>query len=191
MVAMAYEAAWSAAGQPFTVEDLDRLPDDGRRYELLDGVLVVSPRPTTVHQLAAGRLFTKLASACPDELCVLPEPAVQLTDVTEFDPDIVVVRLEDVGGAKFWTPPLLAVELRSPSTAVVDRNVKLAAYEKFGVPSYWIFDPDPGRPELAIFELRDGSYQQVAQASRSNAVRVERPFAVELVPSDLTLRLRA
>jgi hypothetical protein len=43
MVAMAYEAAWPAAGHPFTVEDLDRLPEDGRRYELLNGVLIVSP----------------------------------------------------------------------------------------------------------------------------------------------------
>lgn len=190
MVAMAYEAAWSAAGQPFTVEDLDRLPDDGRRYELLNGVLIVSPRPTTLHQLAACRLLIKLASACPDELCVLPEPAVQLTELTEFDPDIVVVRLDEVGGAKFWTPPLLAVELRSPSTAVVDRNVKLAAYEAFGVASYWIFDPTPERPELTIFELREGRYQQIGQASGSSAVRVERPFLVELVPADLTLRPR-
>ena len=42
--------AWPAAGRPFTVADLDRIPDDGRRYELLDGALIVSPRPTTVHQ---------------------------------------------------------------------------------------------------------------------------------------------
>jgi Uma2 family endonuclease len=190
MVAMAYEAAWSAAGHPLTVEDLDRLPDDGRRYELLDGVLIVSPRPTTLHQLAAGRLFTKLTSVCPDELCVVPEPAVQLTELTELDPDIVVVRLDEVGGAKFWTPPVLAVELRSPSTAVVDRNIKLTAYETFGVASYWIFDPNPKRPELTVFELRDGRYQQIAQASGSSAVRAERPFAVGLVPAELTLRPR-
>ena len=42
--------AWPAAGQPFTTDELDRMPDDGRRYELLDGVLVVSPRPGTIHQ---------------------------------------------------------------------------------------------------------------------------------------------
>lgn len=190
MVAMAYEAAWPAAGQPFTVEDLDRLPDDGRRYELLDGVLIVSPRPTTVHQLAATLLATRLANACPEQLYVIAEPAVQLTDRTEFDPDIVVVRREEVGGAKLWTPPLLAVEIRSPSTAIVDRNAMLAAYGKFGVASYWIFDPNPDRPELTVFELRGATYQQIAQASGVNALRIERPFAVELVPSELTLHPR-
>jgi Uma2 family endonuclease len=190
MVAMAYEAAWPAEGQPFTVEDLDRLPDDGRRYELLNGVLIVSPRPTTVHQLAAALLTARLVNACPERLYVVAEPAMQVSDDTEFDPDIVVVRREDVGGAKFWTPPLLAVELRSPSTAIVDRNAKLAAYEKFGVVSYWIFDPNPERPEITVFELLDGSYQQIAQASGSNALRMERPFPVELIPAKLTLEPR-
>ena len=190
MVVMAYEAAWPAAGRPFTVEDLDRLPDDGRRYELLDGVLIVSPRPTTVHQMSATRLIARLYAACPEDLCVVAEPALQISDDTEFDPDIVVVRLADVGGAKFWTPPLLVVELRSPSTAIVDRNVKLAAYESFGIPSFWIFDPYPDRPELTVFELRDGRYQQIAQASSLNALRVERPFPVELVPAELTLAPR-
>jgi len=95
MVAMADGAAWPAAGQPFTVEDLDRLPDDGRRYELLNGVLTVSPRPTTVHRLAATRLATLQSIACPDQLSVVAEPAMQVSDDTEFDPDIVVVRLDE------------------------------------------------------------------------------------------------
>src|SRR5215470_15633234 len=190
MVVMAYEAAWPAAGQPFTVEDLDRLPDDGRRYELLDGVLIVSSRPSTVHQMSAMRLAARLYAACPEDLCVVPEPAMQISDDTEFDPDIVVVRRDDVGGAKFWTPPLLVVELRSPGTAIVDRNAKLAACEFFGVPSYWIFDPIPERPALTVFDVRDGRYQQIAQASGSNALRLERPFPVELVPAELTLAPR-
>ena len=64
--------AWPAAGRPFTVAELDRMPDDGRRYELLDGVLVVSPRPTTIHQVVAGRLYGVLSGACPEDLCVVP-----------------------------------------------------------------------------------------------------------------------
>jgi len=187
MVAMAYEIAWPAAGQPFTVEDLGRLPDDGRRYELLDGVLIVSPRPTTVHRLAASLLTTRLTNACPRDYYVVAEPAVQLSDTTEFDPDLVVVRRADVGGVKFSTPPLLAVEISSPSTSIVDRKAKLAAYQDFGVASYWILDPRPELPELTVFELSDGRYQQVAQASGSHALRIERPFPVELIPAELTL----
>src|SRR5215831_12865270 len=98
--------AWPGAGRPFTVAELDRMPDDGHRYELLDGALVVSPRPTTIHQFVAGRLFRVLDEACPGDLCVLMEPAVELGPQTEFNPDLVVIPLDEVGGAKFTAPPL-------------------------------------------------------------------------------------
>ena len=54
---MSIAEAWPAAGHPFTVEELDRMPDDGRRCELRDGVLVVRPRPATVHQMVMARLL--------------------------------------------------------------------------------------------------------------------------------------
>lgn len=180
--------AWPAAGRPFTVAELDQIPDDGRRYELLDGALVVSPRPTTIHQYVAMRLLRALADACPEDLCVVPEPAVMLGPQTEFDPDLVVVRMDQIGGAKFTEPPLLVVEIRSPSTALIDLNRKKTAYERFGVPTYWILNPDPPQPELAVFELRGGSYSLTAKASGSFAAAS--PFTVSLDLADLTRGLR-
>jgi len=180
--------AWPAAGRPFTVAELDRMPDDGRRYELLDGTLVVSPRPTTIHQFVAMRLLRALADACPESLCVVPEPAVELGPQTEFDPDLVVVRMDQVGGAKFTEPPLLVVEIRSPSTALIDLNRKKAAYERFGVPSYWILNPDPPQPGLTVFELRDGGYALVAKASGPFAA--DHPFTMSIDLAELTRGLR-
>lgn len=180
--------AWPAAGRPFTVAELDRMPDDGRRYELLDGVLIVSPRPTTIHQFVAMRLLRVLADACPDDLCVVPEPAVELGPQTELDPDLVVVRMDQIGGAKFTEPPLLVVEIRSPSTALVDLNRKKATYERFGVPSYWIVNPDPPRPELTVFELTEARYALVAATRGPFATG--RPFAVSIDPARLTAGLR-
>ena len=180
--------AWPAAGHPFTVAELDRMPDDGRRYELLDGTLVVSPRPTTIHQFVAMRLLRALADACPEDLCVVPEPAVMLGPQTEFDPDLVVVRMDQIGGAKFTEPPLLIVEIRSPSTALIDLNRKKAAYERFGVPSYWILNPDPPQPELTVFELHDAGYALVTKASGVFAAR--RPFTVGIDLAELIRGLR-
>jgi len=179
--------AWPAAGCPFTVADLDRMPDDGRRYELLDGALVVSPRPTTVHQVVAGRLYGILSSACPNELCVVPEPAVELGPQTEFDPDLVVVRMDQIGGAKLTEPPLLAVEIRSPSTALIDLNRKKAAYQDFGVSSYWVVNPDPPQPELIVFELRDGRYSLTA--TTTEPFTTNRPFPMTINPAELTREL--
>jgi Uma2 family endonuclease len=176
--------AWPGFGGPFTVAELDLMPSDGHRYELVDGVLVVSPRPTTVHQAVAGRLYGVLSAVCPEDLLVVPEPAVQLDSVTELSPDLVVVRLEDVGDAKFTAPPLLVVEVRSPSTALIDLNRKKAAYEKFGVPAYWVVDPEPARPELTVFELRDGG--NALEATSTRPLTVSYPFTVTLTPADLT-----
>jgi Uma2 family endonuclease len=185
MSAVSIAEAWPARGRPFTTDDLDRMPDDGRRYELLDGVLIVSPRPTTVHQLAATRLTTLLENACPDDLCVLSEPALQVSRATEFDPDIVVVRWENVGGAKITGPPLLVVEVRSPSTALIDLNRKKTAYQEFGVQSYWIVDPGQPEPSLTAFELRDGEYMTLVTVTGLQMLEAERPFPVEVVPAML------
>lgn len=184
MTTVTIDEAWPGFGSPFTVAELDRMPDDGHRYELLDGVLVVSPRPTTVHQFVAMQLAMTLGRDCPEDLCVMAEPAVRLDARTEFDPDLVVVPLDEVGDAKFMTPPLLVVEIRSPSTALFDLNRKKAAYEKFGVPSYWIVNPDPARPEITVFELRGGGY--VTEATSTQAVTVIRPFPVTITPAQLT-----
>jgi Uma2 family endonuclease len=183
MSAVSIAEAWPTRGRPFTVDELDRLPQDGRRYELLDGVLVVSPRPTTVHQLAATRLVMLLGNACPDGLCVLSEPAVQLSADTEFDPGVVVVHQEDVGGAKITAPPLLVAEIRSPSTALIDLNRKKAEYQKFGVPSYWIVNPDPAEPGLTAFELRHGRYATITKVNGLEMLEAEQPFPVEVVPA--------
>jgi Uma2 family endonuclease len=180
--------AWPAAGRPFTVAELDRMPDDGRRYELLDGALIVSPRPTTIYQLVAGRLYGVLSRACPEDLCVVPAPAVELGPQIEFDPDLVVVRMDQIGGAKFTEPPLLVIEIRSPSTALIDLNRKKGAYEKFGVLSYWIVNPGPPQPELSVFELQDGRYALTAKASGS--FTDDRPFPVSIATADLTRGLR-
>ena len=184
MSAVTIGEAWPGFGGPFTVAELDRMPSDGHRYELVDGVLVVSPRPTTVHQFVAMRLANALDRVCPEGLCVLAEPAVQLDAVTELVPDLVVVHTDDVGDAKFTAPPLLVVEVRSPSTALIDLNRKKAAYEKFGVPSYWIVDPEPTRPELTVFELRDSGY--VVEATSTQPLTVSHPFTVTITPADLT-----
>ncbi len=185
MVAMTIAEAWPRPGQLFTVDELDRMPDDGRRYELLDGVLIVSPRPRVLHQEVAFELAVQLNSACPPELRVIPEPAVQLTRLTEFNPDIVVIRQEHVLDAKLVEPPLLIVEVRSPSTALIDLNRKKAAYQEFGVPSYWIVDPDPDRPQLTVFELGPAGYALASRVAGDDSFLAKQPFDVEVVPARL------
>jgi Uma2 family endonuclease len=88
--------------------------------------------------------------------------------------------VDKAGDAKFTSPPLLVVEIRSPSTALFDLNRKKAEYEKFGVPSYWVVDPDRAALELTVFELRDGRY--LLAATSTLPLTVARPFEVTSFP---------
>jgi Uma2 family endonuclease len=120
----------------------------------------------------------------------VPEPAVQLAADTEFDPDIVVVRDEILGAAKVTEPPLLVVEVQSPSTALIDLNVKKAAYERFGIGAYWIVVPDADEPGLTAFELASGRYELAAKVTGDEVFAAQRPFPVDVRPSALVARLR-
>jgi Uma2 family endonuclease len=183
--------AWPKPGEPFSVSDLDRMPDDGHRYELLDGTLIVSPAPGPPHQRVAVMLCHTLELACPEDLIVFPNVGVRIGPRSALEPDAVVARAADVSGARLARPPLLVAEILSPDSALRDLNLKKAAYERFGIPSYWVFDPDLDQPSLRAFELMNGEYGEVAQAAGETPFRAVRPFPVEIVPSRLVAKLRA
>ena len=174
---------------PLTVHDLEGMPEDGRRRELIDGLLIVSPAPGRRHQKIVMKLARVLEDACPTEYDVLVAPfAVHSGEDTELQPDVVVGRDEDFTEKDLPAPPVLAVEVLSPSTAIYDLNLKKAVYERFGTGSYWVIDPE--EPALTVFELdADGCYQQVAKAAGDEAVELERPFPVRIVPRELLGRL--
>jgi Uma2 family endonuclease len=190
METMTIAEAWPQYGREFTIDDLDRMPDDGHRYELLDGTLIVSPAPGLPHQRVAAVLIVLLELACPEDLVVFPNVNVRLAAASALEPDAVVARPPDVSGARLLHAPLLVAEVLSPDSALRDLNLKKAAYERFGVPSYWVVDPDLDRPSLRAFELADGAYVEVAHVTGDRAFRAQRPFSVEVVPSRLVAKLR-
>src|SRR5215470_3397007 len=120
--------AWPRPGEPFTVGDLDRMPDDGHRYELLDGTLIVSPAPGMPHQRVAFLLAHVLEQACPDELVVFPNVNVQFDTRAALEPDVVVASPPGVSGVRMTHTPLLVAEILSPDSILRDLNLKKAAY---------------------------------------------------------------
>ena len=178
---------WPAIDRPLTVAGLDLTPDDGCRYELDDGVLVVSPAPAFIHQRVLHRLQLLLDGACPPELEVVPGPGLEISDINYRIPDLVVVRAGSVAvtDTNVTTPPELALEVASPSTAQYDRNRKKVVYAEFGIPAYWIVVPDSDRPSIAAFGLTDGLYAEVGRAVGEQRFASTTPFPVEIVPAEL------
>jgi Uma2 family endonuclease len=178
-------------GRPFTVDDLKGMPDDGNRYELIDGMLHVSPCPVPRHQVVAGELFFLLRLVCPPGLLAMVAPMdVQPDRVTSLQPDVLVTRPTDFSPKNLPVAPLLAVEVLSPSTRLYDLNTKRYAYEKMGVASYWVVDPN-GSGALTAFELDEqGTYRQVEHVEGDTAFVAARPFPVTIVPARLLDGLR-
>jgi len=148
----------------YTVDDLDRFPDDGNRYELLDGVLLVTPAPSAAHQIVASRIHVRLAVAVqnPGYAYVTGPGAVVVPPLTQLQPDILVYPAR-FGPRTDWakvTEHWLAVEVLSLSSRVYDRDVKRGAYFALGVPELWLVDwrarsVEVWRPGRAPEEVRD------------------------------------
>lgn len=157
------------AAEPWTAERVRALPEDGRRYELIDGSLIVTPAPRGVHQVAVSaleRVFHRALSSAT--LNVLHSPAdISLGEDEVLQPDLFVYRTATGRHLLDWndiTALVLVIEVLSPSTARYDRQLKRRRYQRAAVPEYWIVDLDarvverwrPGddRPEVLADRLR-------------------------------------
>ena len=175
-------------GLPFsralTYADLETLPDDGHRYELLDGMLIVSPSPSWSHQDVVGNLYLLLRGAETEGLRVGLGPFdIKLADDTVLIPDLWVACRSDNTHRNLPVAPLLAIEVLSPSTRRYDLLSKRDRYREAGTPSYWVVDPVG--PSLTAWNLVDGEFVEIAHVRGDQEFRATDPFEVTLRPSDL------
>jgi Uma2 family endonuclease len=144
----AYAMGMPAQKTEWTAEMVRALPDDGNRYEAIDGELFVSPAPAPKHQAVLARLFLILFPYVTQHRLgwVWWSPAdIELSPKTAVQPDLFVVPDEGRGEPQSWsdiTRLLLVVEGLSASTASYDRLKKRPAYQKAAIPEYWILDID-------------------------------------------------
>lgn len=137
-----------------TYEDYCLLPNDGKRYEIIDGELFVTPSPNFLHQIVVTRLIFYLSAYLVEH--PLGQVIVSPFDVvfSQFDvvePDILYVshaRSSVLTKKNVQGSPDLLVEVLSPSTAKIDRTTKLKLYARFGVEEYWIIDPESPSAEI-------------------------------------------
>lgn len=161
------------------------------RYELLDGILLVSPSPVTAHQRAVARLLVILDAACPSGFEAFVAPFDwRPDDLTSLEPDVLVVPQTALTKKNVTGTPAIVVEVLSPGTARIDRTAKLSRYADGAIPQYWIVDPgsagNPARPaSVEIYELADGGYRLHASARGDEQITITGPVEVALRPADL------
>jgi Uma2 family endonuclease len=128
----------------YTVDDLENFPDDGNRYELLDGLLLVTPQAAAVHQVVASRIQGRLIVSLQDTglAHVVGPGAVVRRPRTQLQPDILVypARFSPMTDWRKITEHWLAVEVLSRSSRVYDREFKRDAYFALGLQQVWLVD---------------------------------------------------
>ena len=171
---------------PISYADLQRMPDDGNRYELYDGELCVVPAPLLTHQIVASRLHGLLRGFvqahggavffAPLDIVFSDYNVVQ-PDVIYFSPD-AASRLDPYEVVRF--PPDVAFEVLSPSTARNDRGRKRMVMARYRVPEYWIIDPRTHVIEVS--RLAEEGYGEPSRISEGRcASTVIQGFEVDLV----------
>ncbi len=172
-----------------TYKDYEALPADGRRYEIHEGELSVTPAPSPRHQRISRNLFDilhqhvkvrSLGEVLFSPLdCILDETTIVQPDLVYLDP----TRLGRVSDRGIEGPPTLVVEILSPTTTIIDRSTKRQLYRRHGVPYYWIVDPEARTVEAYV--LAEGSYQLATRAFGAEPVSLP-PFPdLALVPASL------
>lgn len=169
-----------------TYEDYLELPNDRNRYEILEGDLAVNPAPNTAHQtvvLNLGALLRDHVRRHDLGRVFIAPTDVLLSDTTIVQPDILfisreretILRREHVRGA-----PDLMIEVISPTSARTDRHTKQRIYARYGVPHYWLVDPE--QRSIEAYTVVGTGYSQVSLASGNES------FSAPPFP-DLAIRL--
>ncbi len=174
--------------EPMTYEDYAALPDDGYRYELVDQRLeLMSPAPSTIHQLFVATLRDVLNGTCAtDYLLILSPIDVVLSHHDVRQPDLIVLhrnRMEIVKVRGIFGVPDLVVEVVSPGSFRRDRKEKLVTYTKYKVPEYWLADPVNGTLEQYIFI--DSQLVLSTVYEGDECIRSERMPCVKFTMSDI------
>jgi len=151
-------AALSGTAAPgvygYTTADLHALPDDGRRWELIDGSLIVSPSATIDHNTIARWIAQILEDSAPEGFVVGTDQSATIDDHNEPRPDVIVAPADYLQQSPFPIEGAqLVVEVISPTSVLRDTETKRALYARAGVPAYWIVVPDADKPTISLAEL--------------------------------------
>jgi Uma2 family endonuclease len=174
-------------------EEFQTLPRDGsKRFELIEGEVFMTPSPNTSHQRAVARLLRALADFADEhdlgEVFIAPYDIV-FSKWTALEPDLLFIRKERrsiVTDANVQGVPDLVIEILSPSNQEYDRDTKLRAYEKAGVPEIWYLDPEDRTAEILNLGP-DGRYVLTMNLS-GNAGIISRVFPGLLLTLDQVFR---
>ena len=174
-------ARWTAPAGVWTEPDLHLFPQDGHRYEIVDGSLHVTPPPDGPHESIVRALVTTLRGAAPEGWWVCARQGVAC-DTSHLIPDVTVLRPESSGAV--WSEPAdvaLVVEVETPESHRYDRVLKTALYAEAQIPAYWRIDPQRA---LHVYENPEADqYTSRRTIQAHDLIKLKAPYPVRVAPS--------
>jgi len=184
-MAQAFDDEVIPQSKPLSLADLEAMPDDGNRYELLEGQIFMTPSPVPRHQRVSFRLQTLLAANLPSGYEIFDAPIdLDLINDQRAVPDLVVVGVGSINDKRLVAPALLVVEITSPGTRGRDYVMKREAYSASGVEHYWVVDLQNDRVLAHRLDPRTSAYDVVLDQEGGRVELVE-PIPVSFVLAEL------
>jgi Uma2 family endonuclease len=175
-------ARWTAPAGPWTEPDLHLFPQDGHRYEIVDGSLHVTPPLGCSHEAVVRAVVTTLRRAAPEDWWVCARLGIDAGG-SSLVPDVTVLRPQSSGA--IWADPAdvaLVVEVETETSRRYDRLLKPALYADAGISAYWRIEPEP-EPVLHTYALGPDGYVLEKTVQGACPVKVDAPFPVRVAPS--------
>jgi Uma2 family endonuclease len=176
-------ARWSAPDGVWTEPDLHLFPQDGHRYEIVDGSLHVAPPAPEAHDALVCAVLTTLRSAAPPGWWVCDRLGIEIGE-SNVVPDVTVLRPRSSGAV--WSNPAdvaLVVEVEAPATRRYDRLLKPALYADAGIRSYWRVEPGALTPLLRAYELHGAGYHLRHSTEGAEPIKLDAPYPVRIAPA--------
>jgi Uma2 family endonuclease len=177
-------ARWTAPEGAWTEPDLHLFPQDGHRYEIVDGSLHVTPPAPPWHDALVRAIVTTLRSAAPPGWWVCDRVGIEF-DTSNLVPDVTVLRPRSSGAV--WTDPAdvaLVVEVETAATRRYDRVLKPTLFADAGIDAYWRVERGPVTPVLRTYDLRaSGGYQLRHTLEGAEPVKLDAPYPMRIAPA--------
>lgn len=182
MLSQGSPVRWNAPEGRWTQPDLHLFPQDGHRYEILDGSLHVTPPAEARHDSLVEAVVAALRSAAPPGWWVCARLGIEM-ESSNLVPDVTVLRPHSSGA--IWADPAdvaCVVEVECDTSRRYDRLLKPSLYAEAGIPAYWRIEPDPA-PVLHTYALGPDGYLPQKTVQGADLVQVDAPFPVRVAPS--------